>query len=145
MKLSVYVMGRDVAVLEQAGDFKSVLTYHAHTAPDDFVSLTMPVRTESYVWDDQLPPVLQMNLPEGYLLQVLQEQFGPQIGAITGVGDWSSQSSLISGSNFNHLFADAFIIALIVSLGLSLHSIWTSSSGASSKNLTTRIDRLPKW
>jgi serine/threonine-protein kinase HipA len=48
---------------------------------EDFVSLTMPVRTESYVWDDQLPPVFQMNLPEGYLLQVLQEQFGPQIGA----------------------------------------------------------------
>ena len=41
----------------------------------------MPVRLESYVWDDQLPPVLQMNLPEGYLLQVLQEQFGPHIGA----------------------------------------------------------------
>jgi serine/threonine-protein kinase HipA len=40
-----------------------------------------PVRTESYVWDDQLPPVLQMNLPEGYLLQVLQEQFGPHVGA----------------------------------------------------------------
>jgi serine/threonine-protein kinase HipA len=81
MKLSVYVMGREVAVLEQSGDFKSVLSYHAHTAPDDFVSLTMPVRTESYVWDDQLPPVLQMNLPEGYLLQVLQEQFGPHMGA----------------------------------------------------------------
>lgn len=81
MKLSVYVMGREVATLEQAGDFKSVLAYNAGTAPDDFVSLTMPVRTESYVWDDQLPPVLQMNLPEGYLLQVLQEQFGPHIGA----------------------------------------------------------------
>lgn len=81
MKLSVYVMGREVAVLEASGDFKSVLSYHAHTAPDDFVSLTMPVRTESYVWDDQLPPVLQMNLPEGYLLQVLQEQFGPHMGA----------------------------------------------------------------
>jgi len=81
MKLAVYVLGRDVAVLEQAGDFKSVLSYHANTAPDDSVSLTMPVRTESYVWDDQLPPVLQMNLPEGYLLQVLQEQFGPHIGA----------------------------------------------------------------
>lgn len=81
MKLSVHVLGREVAVLEQAGDFKSVLSYHAHAAPDDFVSLTMPVRTESYVWDDQLPPVLQMNLPEGYLLQVLQEQFGPHIGA----------------------------------------------------------------
>ena len=81
MKLAVYVLGREVAILEQAGDFKSVMTYHAHTAPDDFVSLTMPVRTESYVWDDQLPPVLQMNLPEGYLLQVLQEQFGPHVGA----------------------------------------------------------------
>ena len=81
MNLAVHVLGRDVAVLERAGDFKSVLTYHAGAAPDDFVSLTMPVRTESYVWDDQLPPVLQMNLPEGYLLQVLQEQFGPHVGA----------------------------------------------------------------
>jgi serine/threonine-protein kinase HipA len=81
MKHSVYVLDRHVATLEQSGDFKSVLAYNADTAPDDFVSLTMPVRTESYVWDDQLPPVLQMNLPEGYLLQVLQEQFGPHIGA----------------------------------------------------------------
>jgi serine/threonine-protein kinase HipA len=81
MQLSVYVQGREVATLEQAGDFKSVLTYHPQVAQGDFVSLTMPVRTESYVWDDQLPPVLQMNLPEGYLLQVLQEQFGPHIGA----------------------------------------------------------------
>ena len=81
MKLAVYVLGRDVAVLEQAGDFKSVLTYHAGVAENDFVSLTMPVRTESYVWDDQLPPVLQINLPEGYLLQVLQEQFGPHVGS----------------------------------------------------------------
>ena len=81
MQLSVYVLGREVGTLEQSGDFKSVLTYHPHIAADDIVSLTMPVRLESYVWDDQLPPVLQMNLPEGYLLQVLQEQFGPHIGA----------------------------------------------------------------
>jgi serine/threonine-protein kinase HipA len=81
MQLSVYVLGREVATLEQAGDFKSVLSYLPQVATDDFVSLTMPVRTESYVWDDQLPPVLQMNLPEGYLLKVLQEQFGPHMGA----------------------------------------------------------------
>jgi serine/threonine-protein kinase HipA len=81
MKLSVYVLAREVAVLESAGDFKSVLTYLPNTAAEDFVSLTMPVRTESWVWDDQLPPIFQMNLPEGYLLQVLQEQFGPHIGA----------------------------------------------------------------
>jgi serine/threonine-protein kinase HipA len=81
VKLSAYVLSREVAVIESMGDFKSVLNYIPNTATDDFVSLTMPVRTESYVWDDQLPPVLQMNLPEGYLLQVLQEQFGPHIGA----------------------------------------------------------------
>lgn len=81
MNLAVSILGRGVAVLEQVGDFKSVLTYLPNMAADDFVSLTMPVRTESYVWDDQLPPVFQMNLPEGYLLQVLQEQFGPHIGA----------------------------------------------------------------
>src|SRR5258707_13860059 len=81
MRLSAYVLGRDVAVLESAGDFRSVLTYHASTPTDAFVSLTMPVRTESYVWDDTLHPVFQMNLPEGYILQVLQEQLSPQITA----------------------------------------------------------------
>jgi serine/threonine-protein kinase HipA len=81
MRLSAYVLGRDVAVLESAGDFRSVLTYHANTPSDALVSLTMPVRTESYVWDDRLHPVFQMNLPEGYLLQVLQEQLGPRITA----------------------------------------------------------------
>jgi len=81
MQLGVYVLGQQVATLEQAGDFKSVLSYLPATPTDALVSLTMPVRLESYVWDDQLPPVLQMNLPEGYLLQVLQEQFGPHVGA----------------------------------------------------------------
>lgn len=79
MKLSVYTAGREVAALESAGDFRSVLTYHASATPLDLVSLTMPVRTESYVWDDVLHPIFQMNLPEGYLLQALQEQFGPHI------------------------------------------------------------------
>ena len=50
MKLAVHVLGREVAILEQVGDFKRVLTYHAGTAVDDLVSLTMPVRTESYGW-----------------------------------------------------------------------------------------------
>ncbi len=81
MKLNVYVLGHHVAVLEPVGDFKSVLTYVPDAASEQLVSLTMPVRTESYVWDDQLHPIFQMNLPEGYLLQVLQEEFGPHIGA----------------------------------------------------------------
>lgn len=51
MKFSVYVLGRDVAVLEQTADPHSVLTYHANTTPGDFVSLGLPVRTEPYRWD----------------------------------------------------------------------------------------------
>ena len=81
MKLAVHVLGREIGRLEPVGDFKSVFTYHPEVAPDDFVSLTMPVRTESYAWDEPLHPIFQMNLPEGYLLQVLQEEFGPHIGA----------------------------------------------------------------
>lgn len=81
MKLNVHVLGTHVAVLEQVGDFKSVTSYLPDIAPENLVSLTMPVRTESYLWDDQLPPIFQMNLPEGYLLQVLQEEFGPTVGA----------------------------------------------------------------
>jgi len=81
VNLSVHVLGREVATLEAAGDFKSSMSYLDDVAPEDFVSLTMHVRREPYVWDDVLHPVFQMNLPEGYLLQVLQEQFGPHIGA----------------------------------------------------------------
>ncbi|HEY1903287.1 MAG TPA: type II toxin-antitoxin system HipA family toxin [Terracidiphilus sp.] len=81
MKLNVHVLGQYVGVLEQVGDFKSVMTYVPEVAPENLVSLTMPVQTESYLWDDELHPVFRMNLPEGYLLQVLQEEFGPHIGA----------------------------------------------------------------
>ncbi len=81
MKLNVHVLGEQVGVLEQVGDFKSVMTYLPEAAPAKLISLTMPVRTESYLWDDELHPIFRMNLPEGYLLQVLQEEFGPHIGA----------------------------------------------------------------
>ena len=65
MSLSVYVLGREVATLDAVGDFKSSMTYHEGVAPEDFVSLTMRVRCDPYVWDDVLHPVFQMNLPEG--------------------------------------------------------------------------------
>lgn len=81
MSLAVYVLGREVARLEAIGDFKSAMRYHEGVACDDFVSLTMRPRHAPYLWDDVLHPVFQMNLPEGFLLQALQEQFGPHIGA----------------------------------------------------------------
>lgn len=81
MNLSVHVLGREVGTLSAIGDFQSAFAYHDAVAADDFISLTMPVRREPWIWDDVLHPFFQMNLPEGYLLQMLQEQFGPVIGA----------------------------------------------------------------
>lgn len=47
MTLSVHVLGTHVSVLEQVGDFKSVMSYLPNLVPEQLVSLTMPVRTEA--------------------------------------------------------------------------------------------------
>ena len=73
--LDVWVAGECVGTLVQEGQ-RFVFTYLPNVAPDRLVSLTMPVRAESYVWP-QLHPVFQMNLPEGYQKDVLRARFGP--------------------------------------------------------------------
>jgi serine/threonine-protein kinase HipA len=80
MKLHVYVHDKPVATLDSPDGFKHVLTYHPDAGPQDFVSLLMPVRTESYSYPD-IHPLFRMNLPEGFLLSILQEQLGPHVGA----------------------------------------------------------------
>ena len=80
MKLHVYVHDQPVATLESDDNFRHVLTYHPEVVGERFVSLLMPVRTESYVWPE-LHPIFRMNLPEGFLLSVLQEELGPHVGA----------------------------------------------------------------
>ena len=80
MKLHVFVHDKPVAALESADGFRHVMAYHPDVLPEQFVSLLMPVRTESYAYPD-LHPVFRMNLPEGFLLSILQEQLGPQVGA----------------------------------------------------------------
>ena len=80
MRLHVYVHNQPVATLEDTDGFRHVLSYHPDAAPEQFISLLMPVRTESYAWPE-LHPFFRMNLPEGFLLSVLQEQLGPHVGA----------------------------------------------------------------
>ncbi|MDD3343384.1 MAG: type II toxin-antitoxin system HipA family toxin [Sulfurospirillaceae bacterium] len=41
---------------------------------DAFVSLSMPVRTKSYV-NPKLHPIFEMHLPEGYLLSIIKKHF----------------------------------------------------------------------
>ena len=66
-------------ILEQVGDLERD-DYLPYVAPENLVSLTMPSAPNLTRGTSQLHPIFQMNLPEGYLRQVLQEEFGPHIG-----------------------------------------------------------------
>ena len=76
MRLSVQVRGKPAAVLYRERDTYA-LRYLPQATPTDFVSLTMPVREEPWVWPRDLHPFFRQNLPEGYLLEVIREEFGP--------------------------------------------------------------------
>lgn len=80
MKLTVFVKDQPVATLESPDGFGHVISYHPQVRDEQFISLLMPVRTLSYEYPE-LHPLLRMNLPEGFLLSILQEQLGPHVGA----------------------------------------------------------------
>lgn len=76
MKLDVQVCAKTVAQLYRERD-EYVLKYLPDCHPDDFVSLTMPVREQPWRWPRDLHPFFRQNLPEGYLLDIIREEFGP--------------------------------------------------------------------
>jgi serine/threonine-protein kinase HipA len=76
MKLDVQVRGKTTAQLYRERD-EYVLKYLPGSEPADFVSLTMPVREEPWRWPRDLHPFFRQNLPEGYLLNIIREEFGP--------------------------------------------------------------------
>lgn len=78
MQLDVHVSGRKVARLYREGD-EYLLQYDAATSENDFVSLAMPVRQKPWEWPRDLHPFFRQNLPEGYLLTVIRELFGPYL------------------------------------------------------------------
>lgn len=80
MKLTVFVHDHPVATLASPDGFEHVVSYHPQVRDEQFISLLMPVRTASYAYPE-LHPLFRMNLPEGFLLSVLQEQLGPHVGA----------------------------------------------------------------
>jgi serine/threonine-protein kinase HipA len=75
MKLDVQVCGRTVASLYRERD-EYLLRYLPGVEPQDFVSLTMPVREEPWRWPRDLHPFFRQNLPEGFLLGIIREDFG---------------------------------------------------------------------
>lgn len=75
MILDVHVGDRHVAKLYREWD-EYVLRYLRETDVADFVSLALPVREEPWRWPRDLFPFFRQNLPEGYLLGVIREEFG---------------------------------------------------------------------
>ena len=76
MALDVHVLGCKVGTLQRLGD-EYVFQYDAGVSPEHFVSLAMPVRTQPWAWPRDLHPYFRQNLPEGFLLSVIREDFGP--------------------------------------------------------------------
>lgn len=74
-RLDVYVKGKRVAML--AKEYPNfVLTYLPDADPEDFVSLTMPVRAASWISEGKMHPFFETNLPEGVRRQAIAETFG---------------------------------------------------------------------
>lgn len=69
----------------------------------------------------------------------------PQISKLTGVSDWLGQSELIQDSQYDHLAADSFVIALIVWLVTLIYRLWSRPKGQAKTEFVTRIDKLPSW
>ncbi|MDO6823329.1 type II toxin-antitoxin system HipA family toxin [Marinobacter sp. 1_MG-2023] len=72
-ELSVRTGGFPSGKLFQEAD-DLVFRYSGTASPDQFVSLTMPVRRKDYI-HPRLHPVFEMHLPEGYLLSIIKKQF----------------------------------------------------------------------
>ncbi|GAB6404968.1 type II toxin-antitoxin system HipA family toxin [Pseudomonas sp. MHK4] len=64
----------------------SVFTYVESTQEENSVSLTMPARLESYTWEQGVPPIFEMNLPEGALREELVRRFSK---AVRGFDDFT--------------------------------------------------------
>ncbi|QGZ65606.1 type II toxin-antitoxin system HipA family toxin [Paraburkholderia acidisoli] len=78
MRLHVYAQGKRVADLYRQADAYA-LRYTADANAGDFISLAMPVREDAWVWPRDLHPFFRQNLPEGFLLQVIRDEFGPYL------------------------------------------------------------------
>ncbi|CAI8763330.1 type II toxin-antitoxin system HipA family toxin [Pseudomonas sp. IT-P294] len=86
-RLHISVSGIAVGALgrgQPRGD--SVFTYAENAQEQNAVSLTMPVRLESYTWDHGIHPIFEMNLPEGALRDELVRRFSK---AVRGFDDFA--------------------------------------------------------
>ncbi|WP_130908228.1 type II toxin-antitoxin system HipA family toxin [Pseudomonas sp. Sample_16] len=86
-RLAISVSSNAVGILGRGqSSADSVFAYAENASEQDAVSLIMPVRLESYAWEPGVPPVFEMNLPEGALRDELTRRFSK---AVRGFDDFS--------------------------------------------------------
>ncbi|WP_030131591.1 type II toxin-antitoxin system HipA family toxin [Pseudomonas sp. QTF5] len=79
-RLDISVSGTTVGALGRGQSrIDSVFTYAQNALEENAVSLTMPARLESYTWERGVPPVFEMNLPEGSLRDELVRRFSKAV------------------------------------------------------------------
>ncbi len=54
-----------------------------YTQKEQTISLIMPYKPSSYIWKRKLHPIFDMNMPEGYLFELLKNQLSKEFGRLT--------------------------------------------------------------
>jgi len=80
--LAVWAEKARSGILARERGQQYVFAYSADAGTEAQVSLTMPVRVESWVSRD-LHPIFQMNLPEGALLEAIRRAIAKVVGKMT--------------------------------------------------------------
>jgi serine/threonine-protein kinase HipA len=126
--LDVYVKDRLIGALGPAAGGAYAFTYLPGTPIEDFVSLTMPVRLESYVWRRGLPPFFLMNLPEGFQKDLVRAKLGPHaevtdagLLALTGSRTIGRVRVLPHGQALTHATDDLSLSTLLATSGSREH------------------------
>ena len=78
--IKVWTDNAEAGLLDKRGDRGSTFVYPPETPRQRGVSLTMPVQLSSYDMPFGLPPIFDMNLPEGALRERLRLAFAKAIG-----------------------------------------------------------------
>src|SRR5580704_7359924 len=78
--IKVWTDSAEAGLLDRKGDRGSAFIYLPETQKQRAVSITMPVQISSYDMPYGLPPIFEMNLPEGALRERLRLAFAKAIG-----------------------------------------------------------------
>ncbi len=81
MRIKVWTDNSSAGMLDRTGHRGSTFVYHSAATPARAVSVTMPIRLGSWETGVGVPPIFEMNLPEGALRERLRLAFAKATGS----------------------------------------------------------------